>query len=87
MVLNVSGRTDVVAFYTDWFMKRYEEGFVDVRNPFNPKLVSRIDFNDVDLILFCTKNPIPILDKIKKIDKPILFHVTLTPYKIGRAHV
>ena len=81
MVLNVSGRTDVVAFYTDWFMKRYEEGFVDVRNPFNPKLVSRIDFNDVDLILFCTKNPIPILDKIKKIDKPILFHVTLTPYK------
>ncbi len=81
MVLNVSGRTDVVAFYIDWFMKRYEEGFVDVRNPFNPKLVSRIDFNDVDLILFCTKNPIPILDKIKKIDKPILFHVTLTPYK------
>ncbi len=81
MILNVSGRTDIVAFYTNWFLKRYEEGFVDVRNPFNPKLVSRIYFKDVDLIMFCTKNPIPILNKLNKINKPILFHVTLTPYK------
>lgn len=81
MILNVSGRCDIVAFYTNWFMKRLQEGFVDVRNPFNPKLVSRIYFSDVDLILFCTKNPIPIVDKLKDILKPILFHVTITPYK------
>lgn len=81
MILNVSGRTDIVAFYTEWFMNRYKEGFVDVRNPFNPKMVSRINFKDVDAILFCTKNPIPILEYLKDIDKPILFHVTLTPYK------
>ena len=81
MILNVSGRTDVVAFYSKWFLNRYKEGYVDVRNPFNPKLVSRINFSDVDLILFCTKNPIPILKHLKEINKPILFHVTLTPYK------
>lgn len=81
MILNVSGRCDIVAFYSDWFMRRYREGYVDVRNPFNPKLISRISFENVDLILFCTKNPIPILNKIKEIDKPILFHVTITPYK------
>ena len=81
MVLNVSGRTDVVAFYTEWFMNRYKEGFVDVRNPFNLKLVSRIYFSDVDAIVFCTKNPIPILKYIDKIKQPILFHITLTPYK------
>ena len=81
MILNVSGRTDIVAFYTEWFMNRYKEGFVDVRNPFNPKMVSRINFKDVDAILFCTKNPMPILKYLKDIDKPILFHVTLTPYK------
>ena len=81
MVLNVSGRTDVVAFYTEWFMNRYKEGFVDVRNPFNPKLVSRIYFSDVDAIVFCTKNPIPILKYIDKIKQPILFNITLTPYK------
>ena len=81
MILNVSGRTDVVAFYSDWFMNRYKEGFLDVRNPFNKKLVSRIYFDDVDLILFCTKNPTPIIDKLKYINKPILFQVTLTPYR------
>ncbi len=81
MILNVSGRTDIVAFYTSWFMNRYKEGYLDVRNPFNSKLVSRINFSNVDLILFCTKNPLPIIDRIKEIDKPIIFHVTLTPYK------
>jgi len=81
MILNVSGRTDIVAFYSEWFWNRYQEGFLDVRNPFHRKLVSRISFKDVDLILFCTKNPIPILKYLDKIEKPILFHVTLTPYK------
>ena len=81
MILNVSGRTDIVAFYTKWFMNRYREGFVDVRNPFNFQLVSRINFEHVDAILFCTKNPIPILEYLKEIDKPMLFHVTITPYK------
>lgn len=81
MILNVSGRTDIVAFYTRWFMNRYREGFVDVRNPFNRKLVSRIFFNDVDAILFVTKNPLPILDYLEEIHKPIVFQITLTPYK------
>ena len=47
----------------------------------NPKLVSRINVYDVDLIMFCTKNPLPIIDFLPKINKPILFHVTITPYK------
>lgn len=81
MILNISGRTDIVAFYADWLMKRFDEGFIDVRNPFNPKMISRIMMSDVDLLFFCTKNPIPILDKIKDIKKKVYFHVTLTPYK------
>ena len=81
MILFVSGRTDIVAFYSKWFMNRYREGFVDVRSPFNPKLVSRIKFSNVDMIMFCTKNPLPIIPYLREIDKPILFHVTLTPYK------
>ena len=81
MILNVSGRTDIVAFYSKWFIKRYQEGYVDVRNPFYPKLVSRIYFKDVDLIVFCTKNPKPIIPFLKYIKQPIIFHVTITPYK------
>ncbi len=81
MILNVSGRTDIVAFYSKWFLNRLKEGYVDVRNPFNQNLVSRINFEDVDLILFCTKNPIPIIDKLDDIKIPYIFHVTITPYK------
>lgn len=80
MILNVSGRTDIVGFYSEWFMNRFKEGYVDVRNPFYPKLVNRIYFEDVDAIMFCTKNPLPIINHLKKINKPILFHITLTPY-------
>ena len=81
MILNVSGRTDIVAFYSKWFINRYREGYVDVRNPFNYNMVSRIKFSSVDAILFCTKNPNPIIEYITEIDKPIIFHVTITPYK------
>ena len=80
MILNVSGRCDIVGFYTTWFMNRYREGFLDVRNPFYPKLVNRVKFDNVDLIMFCTKNPIPIIPYLKEINKPIEFHVTITPY-------
>lgn len=81
MILMASGRTDIPAFYTKWFMNRYKEGYIDVKNPFNKKLVSRIFFKDVDLIMFCSKNPLPILKELKNIKIPIIFHVTLTPYK------
>ena len=81
MILNISGRTDIVAFYSDWLINRLEEGYIDVRNPFNPKLVSRIMIDDVDLLFFCTKNPIPIIDKLEKIKKKMYFHITLTSYK------
>lgn len=81
MILNASGRCDIVAFYTPWFINRIHEGFFDVRNPFNPKLISRIMYDDVDVILFCTKNPHPIIPYLSEINKPMLFHVTLTGYK------
>ena len=81
MILFASGRTDIVAFYTPWFINRYKEGYVDVRNPFYPSLVSRIYFDDVDLLYFCTKNPLPIIPYLKEFKKKVLLNVTITPYK------
>lgn len=81
MILNVSGRPDIVVFYTKRFMNRYKEGFVDIRNPFYITSISRIYFTDVDLIVFCTKNPKPIIPYLKEIKKPIIFHTTITHYK------
>lgn len=80
MILNVSGRTDIPAFYSKWFFNRYKEGYVDVRNPFNQSLISRIFFEDVEAIFFCTKNPLPMLKYVKEIDKPMIFHITITGY-------
>ena len=81
MILNVSGRTDIVAFYHKWFLNRLKEGYVDVRNPFFKSKISRIYFSDVDGIIFCTKNPIPILNHLDEIKLPFIFHITLTSYK------
>ncbi len=80
MILFVSGRTDIIAYYSKWFINRLEAGYIDVRNPFYPKLVSRIMVDKIDAFLFCTKNPHPIIDYLPHIKKPIVFHVTLTPY-------
>ena len=81
MILNISGRTDIVAFYTPWLLKRFEEGYVCTRNPFYKSLVNEIYFENVDGIVFCTKNPIPILNHLNKIPVPYIFHITLTSYK------
>lgn len=80
MILFASGRTDIPAFYSNWFINRVKAGFVDVRNPFNQKLVSKIYFSDVDLIMFCSKNPLPMINKLDILKVPVLFHVTITPY-------
>lgn len=84
MIINTGLRTDIVAFYSKWFINRIREGYVCVRNPYNPKLVTKyiLDPKVVDCIEFCTKNPRPIikyLDELKKYN--LLFYVTITPYK------
>lgn len=82
MILFVSGRCDIPAFFSEWFFRRIEEGFVDVRNPYNEHQISRILLNEeyIDCILFCTKDPGPMLERLEEIPFPFLFHVTLTGY-------
>lgn len=76
-------RTDIPAFYSKWFLNRIEEGFVLVRNPYNPTQVTRYSLspNVVDLIAFCSKNPAPMLpymDALKSYGQ--YWFVTITPY-------
>ncbi|SHJ54409.1 DUF1848 domain-containing protein [Pseudobutyrivibrio xylanivorans] len=83
MIINTGQRTDIPAFYSDWFANRLKEGYVCVRNPYNPKQVSRYRLNPsvVDVIGFCTKNPAPMfkyMDLLK--DYGQYWFVTLTSY-------
>ena len=75
MILFVSGRCDIPAFYSTWFFNRLQEGYVDVRNPFNSHQISRIYLNErnIDCILFCTKNPIPMMSRLDEITFPYQF--------------
>ena len=34
MIMHVSMRTDIPAFYYEWFTNRIREGYVRVRNPY-----------------------------------------------------
>ena len=83
MIINTGQRTDIPAFYAEWFAGRLKEGFVCVRNPYDPKQVSRyrLDPSVVDCIGFCTKNPAPMfpyMDLLK--DYGQYWFVTITPY-------
>ena len=80
MILNVSSRTDIPAYYLDWFFNRLEAGFVDVRNPFHEQSVSRIHFENVDAFLFITKDPRPLAARMEEVGKPCVVHVTITGY-------
>ena len=83
MIIQTGMRTDIPAFYSDWFANRLREGFVLVRNPYNPSSVTRYDLNPdvVDMIGFCSKNPAPML-KYMDLLKPYgqYWFVTITPY-------
>ena len=83
MIISASRRTDIPAFYSEWFFKRIKEKFVLVRNPMNMRQISRINLSaDVcDGIVFWTKNPIPMLDRLDEISEyPYYFQFTLNAY-------
>lgn len=83
MILHTGLRTDIPAIYTEWFKNRLKEGYVMVRNPYNPVQVTKYTISPdvVDLISFCTKNPapfLPYLDLLKEYGQ--YWFVTITPY-------
>ncbi len=82
MIISASRRTDLPAFYSDWFFERLRAGFADVRNPINPRRVSRVSLlpEDTDLFVFWTKNPAPMLKRLNEMESPFYFQFTLTPY-------
>ena len=83
MIIQTGMRTDIPAFYSKWLINRIRQGFVLVRNPYNPMQVTRYRLSPdvVDLIVFCTKNPEPMLTYME-ILKPYgqYWFVTITPY-------
>ena len=83
MIISASRRTDIPTYYSKWFFKRLEEGYVLVRNPMNKHQVSRVSLDPsvVDGIVFWTKNPKPMMSKLDMLtDYAYYFQFTLNPY-------
>lgn len=86
MILSVSRRTDIPAFYGDWFINRLKEGFVYVRNPMNIHQISKIPLSPekIECITFWTKNPSDkFINDLKIIDElgyKYYFQYSVTSY-------
>ena len=70
MIVSVSRRTDIPAFYAEWFLNRVREGFVLVRRPFRPRQIERISLApmDVDALVFWTRNADPLIPHLDELD-------------------
>lgn len=85
MIINTGQRTDIPAFYSKWFMNRIKEGYVLVRNPYYPTIVTKFLLNPevVDVIGFCTKNPrpmFPYLNELKNFGQ--FWYVSITGFDV-----
>ncbi len=71
MIISASRRTDIPAYYADWFMACVRAGFCDVPNPYHHGQVRRVDLRPeaVDAIVFWTRNPGPLMPHLQELDE------------------
>jgi hypothetical protein len=85
LIFSASRRTDIPAFFGDWFLERLRRGDIAARNPQNSRQVTRFMFDSagVDCVVFWTKNPaafMKYLDEVDDLGYKYYFQFTLTPY-------
>ncbi|UQZ90595.1 hypothetical protein C4J81_15830 [Deltaproteobacteria bacterium Smac51] len=85
MIISASRRTDIPAFYSEWFLRRLAEGQFLVPHPRTPNRLGQVKVSpdNLDCIMFWTKNAGPMLDRLKDIDHMgyrYYFSFTVTAY-------
>ena len=67
VIISASRSTDIPAWYSEWFINRLKKGYVVWTNPFNqsPQYIS---FSNTRVIVFWTKNPLPLIPYLNEID-------------------
>jgi len=85
MIISASRRTDIPAFYAEWFMMRVRGGYFYRINPFNSRQVSSFSLKpeDVHAVCFWTKNPRPLMQHLNELNERGLnyyFQFTLNHY-------
>lgn len=84
MIVSASYRTDIPAFYGDWFRNRWVAGSCLVANPYGgPDYDVPLTGPDVDGFVFWTKNVgpfLPVLSEVWDARQPFIVHYTITGY-------
>jgi len=85
MIISCSRRTDIPAAYSRWLLQRLAAGYCVVPNPANPNQVTRVSLKpeDVDVIVFWSKNPAPLIPHLAGLDAQgyrYYFQFTLNGY-------
>lgn len=84
-IISISRRTDIPAFYPDWFINRLRAGSAEYRNPMFPEKKHSVSLRneDVAAFVFWSKNYSPFLKCLDEIDAtgiPSIFHFTINGY-------
>lgn len=83
MIVSASYRTDIPAFYADWFMRRLAAGYAVVANPYGG-LPYRVPLapGEVDGFVFWTRNIGPLAQHLPEIAEvaPFMVQFTVTGY-------
>ena len=81
-IISVSRRTDIPAFYGDWFMQRLNDGFAGLVHPFGGnKYIISLSPENVACFVFWSKNFSPFIENLKIIDElgyKFYFNYTVT---------
>lgn len=85
MIISASYKTDIPAFYGEWFLNRLHAGFCMMVNPYNRHQITRVSLRrqDVDGFVFWTKNLGPFLDKLGEVNArgyPFIIQYTINCY-------
>jgi hypothetical protein len=69
MIISASYRTDIPAFYGDWFIRRLNAGYCKAVNPYSqqPFTVS-LDKSYAEGFVFWTKNISPFLNNLQVVE-------------------
>ncbi len=80
LIVSASRATDIPAFYTDWLMYRLQAGYCAWRNPWSG-VCQYVSFNATRFIVFWSKNPAPLLERIDELNVPCYIQYTLNDYE------
>ena len=84
MSFQPAGPTDIPAFHVRWLLERLRAGYCLWRNPFNTGQGQYVSFERCRLLVFWSKNPLPLLPHLSEIEDygfKYYFQFTLNNYE------